>query len=318
MASLCPRCPICSWHPCSWAHSLPSLLSHQWSAGVAQGSDQGLILFSIYTFSWGETIQSDDLHTTHLLIPSPISPILTSPWAPTSLMHLTASQTSPLGYITGLSDSSQVTQWMAAADMNSGQPDRRACMLNHSQTRIKSLAINSLRVGMSIPKIGQINYPTISHSVGSQSSYALPFSQFQKGQVCQRKHGATWKLGVFLEHEIHSKIDRVRQGARWAGEILFLHNQDGHIIGSKQNIPIYKLKTRLQRDLKLEVGSFILPLDLKSDSHCWQAMGRWKRKDSETFNLDLITLQKFIRLHKAATEIQIWGCPLDILPQNKI
>lgn len=51
-----------------------------------------------------------------------------------------------------------------------------------------------------------------------------------------------------------------------AGKIVFLQKQDGYIIGRKWDPPFHKLKTRLQRDFKLEVGSFVLPLDLKGKS----------------------------------------------------
>lgn len=97
-------------HSCSGAYSLPSPLDHTakcWgSPGLRPGPHSFLhlcvFLRSNYTVPWFTHHPFTD--------PSFFSPILSTPWAPASLMHLAASPTSPPGYMTGLSDLPQVTE----------------------------------------------------------------------------------------------------------------------------------------------------------------------------------------------------------------
>lgn len=69
----------------------------------------------------------------------------------------------------------------------------------------------------------------------------------------------TW--GLFLGHEIYSKMDTEMWGARQAEEISFLQKQDGYSMGSKQDTPFTSYKQDF-KEISNEVGSFVLPLDL--------------------------------------------------------
>lgn len=123
-------------------------------------------------FSWGKTTPSYGLHTTSWLIPSFISPILTSPLSSIQSQasnHLPDHPTWTYSWPKWLAPDHTVSKWLRQ-DLNLGRSDLRACILNHSWSRIQ---VDGYKLtegrGMSTLRFAQWlghNYSILSHSVG--------------------------------------------------------------------------------------------------------------------------------------------------------